>query len=227
MQRTIKENVEDIRRRITEACTRAERDPSEVTLIAVSKTRTAEEVMAAAACGIKDFGENKVQEILEKYPAVTAPVRWHMIGHLQTNKVKSITDKVCMIHSVDSLHLAEEINKRTPAGRTTDILLEINIAGEESKFGVKPEETQALINEILDKCPALVIKGLMTVAPAAEDPETVRPYFRALKELAVKNKLEILSMGMSSDFEVAIEEGATHVRVGTAIFGQRNYKREV
>ncbi|MEG0391766.1 MAG: YggS family pyridoxal phosphate-dependent enzyme [Anaerovoracaceae bacterium] len=205
--------------------------PEDVLLVAVTKTHTAEEMNVAIEEGVTDIGENKVQEILDKYEKVK-PVRWHMIGHLQTNKVKYIIDKVCMIHSVDSLKLAKEIDKRAAQhSLTMDVLIQVNSGKEENKFGTSAEETETLIEEILDTCPNLKIKGLMCVAPIVEELDEVRPYFREvkaqydkLKNICHKNlECEVLSMGMSHDYRVAIEEGSNLVRVGSAIFGQRVY----
>lgn len=217
----IKSNLEKVRGNLTD----------DVLLVAVTKTHSVSEINEAIDNGVTDIGENKVQEILDKYDSVK-PVRWHMIGHLQTNKVKYIIDKVDLIHSVDSLKLAKEISKRaTEHGKTMDILLQINIAGEESKFGVSPDESKDLLLSILNDCPALKIKGLMTVAPFAENPESVRSVFARAKkmyeEFALINHtrldFEYLSMGMTHDYTVAIEEGSNLVRVGTAIFGSRVY----
>lgn len=217
----IKSNLEKVRGNLTD----------DVLLVAVTKTHSVSEINEAIDNGVTDIGENKVQEILDKYDSVK-PVRWHMIGHLQTNKVKYIIDKVDLIHSVDSLKLAKEISKRaTEHGKTMDILLQINIAAEESKFGVSPDESKDLLLSILNDCPALKIKGLMTVAPFAENPESVRSVFARAKkmyeEFALINHerldFEYLSMGMTHDYTVAIEEGSNLVRVGTAIFGSRVY----
>ena len=208
-----------------------EKKPDNVLLVAVTKTRTAEEINRAIDCGITDIGENKVQEILEKYEYVK-PVRWHMIGHLQTNKVKYIIDKVSLIHSVDSLKLAKEINKRAAnKGLTMDILIQVNVAEEDSKYGIKVEETEPLIKEILNDFEHIRVRGLMTIAPFEENPENVRKYFRQLKSLfdslaTIKHErldFKYLSMGMTNDYEVAIEEGSNLIRIGTAIFGERNY----
>ncbi len=217
----IKANLEDIRAHI----------PEGVTLCAVTKTHTPQEINTAIDQGVTDIGENKVQEILEKYDQVK-PVRWHMIGHLQTNKVKQIIDKVCMIHSVDSLRLAQEIDKR--AGQkemTMDVLLQVNPAQEESKFGADVTQVEELLREILDTCPHVRIRGLMFVAPMAQDLETVRPYFAQVKRLYDECAkiahphldFQYLSMGMSHDYQIAIEEGSNLVRVGSAIFGTRVY----
>lgn len=228
---TIAENIKMIEEEKAAAAVRSGRNPEEVLLCAVTKNHTAEEINEAIDAGVTDIGENRVQEILEKYEHVKK-VNWHMIGHLQTNKVKYIIDKVCMIHSVDSLRLAEEISRRAGQhGIMMDILVEVNAAADEAKFGVDVESASALVNEILEKCPNIRIKGLMTIAPYAEDPEEVRPYFRQMKELfgalsEIKHErldFKHISMGMSNDRVIAVEEGATIIRVGTAIFGARNY----
>ncbi len=199
--------------------------PESVTLIAVTKTHSVEEINNAIDCGITDIGENKVQEILSKYDYVK-PVRWHLIGHLQTNKVKQIVDKVYMIHSVDSYHLAEEISKR--ASNKVNILIQVNAAGEVQKFGVAPSEVMELAHSI-SKLPNINLRGLMHIAPAVKNPEDVRIYFNKVKEIFDELKLQFgeqidtLSMGMSNDYEIAVDEGATCVRIGTAIFGERDY----
>ena len=216
----IKKNLEEIQATI----------PDGVLLVAVTKTRTVDEINEAIRLGITDIGENKVQEILEKYDKVS-PVRWHLIGHLQTNKVKQIIDKVDLIHSVDSMHLAIEINKRAAqAGIMINILVQVNAAQEESKFGVPSGETEALVKQILAECPQIIISGLMFIAPF-DDPHNVREYFADVKNQFDQLKkiqhprldFKVLSMGMSNDYQVAIEEGANLVRVGSAIFGTRNY----
>ena len=230
MPGTIKNRINEVRGRIGEAASRSGRSPEDITLIAVSKTYPASDVDDAAACGIRDFGENKVQELLIKQPECAGELRWHLIGHLQTNKVRSVVGRVCLIHSVDSLHLAEEIDRRAAAqGITQDVLLQVNAAGEDTKFGVSPDGLIPLAEGIAEKFVNVRIRGLMQIAPYAEDPEEVRKWFRKLRQL--KEELarrgftgsDILSMGMSHDFETAIEEGATHIRVGTAIFGERDY----
>ena len=202
-----------------------------VLLVAVTKTHTAMEINEAIDAGVTDIGENKVQEILDKYDKVK-PVRWHMIGHLQTNKVKYIIDKVSLIHSVDSMKLAQEIQKQAQRhGITMDILIQVNAAGEESKFGIEPGIVKELIMEILDNCPNVNVKGLMFVAPFAEDPEEVRGYFAQVAAMYNEYSkishprldFRYLSMGMSHDYLTAIEEGANLVRVGSAIFGSRVY----
>ena len=227
----IRTNLEKVRNNIKTAAGRANRDPGDVTLIAVSKTKPVPMLREAYDAGVRDFGENKVQEIVDKYPQLPSDIRWHLIGHLQTNKVKYIVDKVAMIHSVDSLKLAQEISRQAVKHNVTvDILIEVNVAEEESKFGVSVNDTCALCEQI-SLLPGIRIRGLMTVAPYVADPEENRPVFSALRQLLVdidsKNidnvVMDCLSMGMSGDYEVAIEEGATFVRVGTSIFGERNY----
>ena len=229
----VKENLMQVRDNIKKACEKAGRDSSEVTLIAVSKTKPVPMLAEAYDAGSRDFGENKVQEIMDKYPVLPADIRWHMIGHLQRNKVKYIVDKVRLIHSVDSLRLAEEISSQAEKKQVdVDILVEVNIAQEESKFGTSRAEALQLVEEIA-RLPHVHIQGLMTIAPFVENPEDNRKYFRQIKELSVdimqKNidnvNMSVLSMGMTGDYMVAIEEGATMVRVGTGIFGERNYNK--
>ena len=226
-------NLEQVRKNIELACRKAGRDPKEVTLISVSKTKPVSMLQEAYDAGSRDFGENKVQEIMDKVPQLPSDIRWHMIGHLQRNKVKYIVGKVALIHSVDTYRLAEEINiQAKKRGIIVPILVEVNIAGEETKFGTTAEDAMLLVEEI-SKLENVRIKGLMTIAPFVENPEDNRLYFRKIKQLSVditnKNidnvSMEILSMGMTGDYEVAIEEGATMVRVGTGIFGARNYKK--
>ncbi len=226
------ENVKKVEEKICAACQRAGRDRKDVTLIAVSKTKPVSDIEEVLKTGIRDFGENKVQELAQKYEVLTKDIRWHMIGHLQTNKVKYLPGKVCMIHSVDSEKLAVQIDKEAAkAGLTIPVLIEVNVAQEESKFGTACEDTIDLIRRI-SLLEHIRIKGLMTIAPYTDDPEENRPYFRKLRELAVdidsKNidnvDMTELSMGMTGDYEVAIEEGATFVRVGTGIFGERDYQ---
>ena len=225
------DNYKSVEEKVIQACKRAGRDPSEVTLIAVSKTKPISMIEELLPLGVRDFGENKVQELTETAEILSPEIRWHMIGHLQRNKVKYVVDKACLIHSVDSLRLAEEISKEAgKKNRTASVLLEVNVAGEESKFGIAPEEALPLAKEIAG-LPHIQIKGLMTIAPYTEDPENNRNFFRDLRKLSVDIAQEnidnvtmnVLSMGMTGDYEVAIEEGATHVRVGTGIFGERNY----
>jgi pyridoxal phosphate enzyme (YggS family) len=230
----IQENYKNILERKNAAAIRSGRQPDDVTLLAVTKTHGPDEINEAIDAGAADIGENRVQELLEKYDKVK-PVRWHLIGHLQTNKVKSIIDKVSMIHSVDSLRLAQEINKRAQQHNLTmDILIHVNSAEEESKFGIKTEETGQMIQDILDTCENIRIRGLMCIAPFEENPEDARVYFAEVKKLYDEyGKMEhphldfqYLSMGMSGDFHVAIEEGSNLIRVGTSIFGARDYSKK-
>ena len=225
------ENLAEVEKHICEACARAGRSRDEVTLIAVSKTKPVSMIEELIPGGTRDFGENKVQELVDKYEVLPKDIHWHLIGHLQRNKVKYVVDKACLIHSVDSMRLAETISEEgVKKGVTVPVLIEVNVAGEESKFGVTLEETEGLVREIA-KLPSIQIKGLMTIAPYVEDPEENRVHFSRLKQLSVdiKNKnidnvsMDVLSMGMTGDYQVAIEEGATMVRVGTGIFGERNY----
>ncbi len=228
---SIRDNLSEVEKRIQDACDRAGRDRSEVTLIAVSKTKPVSDIREAMDCGIRVFGENKVQEIRDKTEEIKEPLDWHMIGHLQTNKVKYLPGKVCMIHSVDKMSLAEEIEKQAAKNDLVmDVLCEVNMAGEDSKFGLTPEEAPDFVRSIA-AFPHVRVRGLMTIAPYTDDPESNREYFRGLKKMleALKEEnipgtqLDTLSMGMTGDYEVAIEEGATFVRVGTGIFGERNY----
>ena len=230
-------NIAQVEENINAACERAGRNASDVTIIAVSKTKPVSALQEAYDAGCRDFGENKVQEIMDKYDKLPGDIRWHMIGHLQTNKVKYIIDKVYMIHSVDSIKLADVISKEAVKhGVTAKILLEVNVAEEESKFGIDSEEVRALY-EHAASLPGIEVCGLMTVAPYTVDPETNRQYFVVLRQLSVDiirqnkdndnsghplDKIE-LSMGMTGDYQVAAEEGATMVRVGTGIFGERDY----
>lgn len=204
-----------------------------VTLIAVSKTKPISDIEELYHIGVRDFGENKVQELCEKYENLPKDIRWHLIGHLQTNKVKYIVDKVSLIHSVDSVHLANQIERECIKKNVeADILVQVNVAEEDTKYGLKVEETISMVKEIA-ALPHVHIKGLMTIAPFVDNPEDNREVFKALKKLSVdindKNIdnvcMDILSMGMSGDYEIAIEEGSTMVRVGTSIFGERNYNR--
>lgn len=229
----IKENLDLVELNITAACKRSKRDRSSVKLIAVSKTKPVSLIQEAYDCGCRDFGENHVQEIVEKYDKLPNDIRWHMIGHLQKNKVKYIIDKVCMIHSVDSYDLAEEISKRAVrAGIKMPILVEINTGGEISKSGISPDNAVEMVRT-LSRLPGIEVQGLMTVPPIAHIPEDNRPFFRMLYKLSVdineqkidNIKMGELSMGMSGDYQTAIEENATFVRVGTAIFGARDYNK--
>lgn len=225
------ENYKEVEKRVEEACKRAGRKREEVTLIAVSKTKPVSMIEELLPLNVRDFGENKVQELTAKAEILPSALHWHMIGHLQRNKVKYIIDKACIIHSVDSLRLAEEISKAAQKKQVTaKILIEVNVAEEESKFGVRTSELLPLI-EAISLLPNIAIKGLMTIAPYVENPEENRWIFQKLKNLSIDIKgknfdnvtMDVLSMGMTGDYEVAIEEGATHVRVGTGIFGERNY----
>lgn len=227
----IKENLEVVEKNIREACEKAGRDRSEVTLIAVSKTKPVSDIREAMACGITVFGENKVQEIRDKTAEIKEPLNWHMIGHLQANKVKYLPGVACMIHSVDNLKLAQEIEKQAAKhDLTMDVLIEVNMAHEDTKFGLSPEEAIPFVKEI-SALEHLNIRGLMTIAPYTDDPESNRVYFKGLRQLKddinALNipgvKMDTLSMGMTGDYQVAIEEGATFVRVGTGIFGERDY----
>ena len=228
----ISENIKEVKMNMEAACLKAGRDPESVELICVSKTKPVELLMEAYEAGARDFGENKVQELVDKWECMPKDIRWHMIGHLQRNKVKYIVDKVYLIHSVDSLRLAEEISKEAVKKNVdVNILIEVNVAGEESKFGASSDnETIELIRSIA-VLPNVHVKGLMTVAPYVEDAEENRIHFKNLCQLVVDIKKEnidnvsvdILSMGMTGDYKVAIEEGASYVRVGTGIFGERDY----
>lgn len=227
----VTENLKTVEEKICRACERAGRPREEVTLIAVSKTKPVEMIEEAMQSGITVFGENKVQEILEKQSVITQPLDWHMIGHLQRNKVKQLVGRTKRIHSVDSLRLAEQIqNDFAKKDAVADILIEVNVAKEDTKFGVMPEEAEELIRQIAT-FDHIRVHGLMTIAPYVENPEENRVHFRNLHKLLVdinsKNidniVMDELSMGMTGDYEVAIEEGATFVRVGTGIFGNRQY----
>ena len=227
----LSDNLEKVKERVKLAAIRANRNPDDVMLIAVSKTKPAEAVKEVYDCGIRDFGENKVQEICMKKEILPEDINWHMIGHLQRNKVKMVIDKACLIHSVDSIRLAKQISEEAVKKNiTVQILLEVNVAEEESKYGFSTEETEEVLREIA-AMPNILVRGLMTSAPYTENSEENRQFFRTLKQLCVDLKaknidntsMDYLSMGMTGDFEVAIEDGATHVRVGTAIFGERDY----
>lgn len=229
--KTLAKNYNAVKENIKKACEQAGRSQEEVTLLAVSKTKPVDMLMDVYHAGARDFGENKVQELVDKIPQLPSDIRWHLIGHLQRNKVKYIVDKVAMIHSVDSLRLAETIEKEAAKKAViVPILIEVNVAQEESKFGLKPEEVLPLIEQIADFS-HIRIKGLMTIAPYVDNAEENREIFRELKKLSVdiaaKNinnvTMSVLSMGMTGDYMVAVQEGATMVRVGTGIFGARNY----
>lgn len=225
------DNLHEVQENIRKACERSGRNPEDVTLIAVSKTKPVSDIEQIYAAGIREFGENKVQEMNDKQKVLPDDINWHMIGHLQRNKVKYIVDNVAMIHSVDSVRLAEEISKEAVKKNVSvDILVEVNVAKEESKFGLYTEDVLQFVEQI-SKLPGINVKGLMTSAPFVDNPEDNRQYFKKLKDLSVdinaKNidnvHMDFLSMGMTNDYVVAVEEGATHVRVGTAIFGHRDY----
>jgi len=224
---TIKNNLEIINEKIKKAALKANRNPEEIKLVAVTKTATIEQIKEAINAGVKIIGENKVQEAKEKYQILTADTEWHLVGHLQTNKVKYAIEIFDCIQTVDSIKLAKEIDKRSlQFGKTTNVLVEVNVSGEETKYGIKPEEVEPFLKEISEFY-RIRVRGLMTIAPIEEDKEKVRPYFRKLRELSkeiksknIKNvKMDYLSMGMTDDFEVAIEEGANMVRIGRGIFG--------
>ncbi len=217
---SIAARVEVVRAKIAAAAQRSGRSAADVTLIAVSKTWPASAVDAAAATGLRDFGENRVREGVSKAAEVTAPgIQWHLIGHLQTNKVRAALGAFGILHSVDSERLLRAIS--AAASTPVPLMLEVNVSGEPTKFGIAPAEVGGLLT-VAGNLPNLTVRGLMTVAPHVDDVEQTRPVFRALGELARANGLRDLSMGMTNDYEVAIEEGATHVRVGRAIFGERS-----
>lgn len=225
------DNYNNVQSIIDKTCERKGIDRSKVTLIAVSKTKPLSDLQQAYDAGCRDFGENYVQELVSKIPEMPKDIRWHLIGHLQRNKVKYVVGKVHLIHSVDSLRLAEEISKESvKLGVITNVLLEVNVAGEESKWGGSLDETIELVKQAA-MLPGISVKGLMTVAPYVDDAEENRQVFVKLRQLSVdidtqnidNISMEILSMGMTGDYTVAVEEGATHVRVGTGIFGARNY----
>jgi len=229
MLTSIVENLQNVRERVAEAAQKAGRKPEDIQIIAVTKTVDIPQIEEVIGAGITAIGENRVQEVMRKYPLLQEKVDWHLIGHLQTNKVKYIIDKVCLIHSVESIPLAQEISKRAgQKGIVMPILVQVNVAEEETKFGLKVEEVIPFIREIA-KLDGLKVEGLMTMAPFVENPEDARPVFRELRILAEKIKQEAipgvemkhLSMGMTNDYQVAVEEGATLIRVGTGIFGKR------
>ena len=226
----VQENISKVEKKINAACSRAGRSQEDVTLIAVSKTKPIEMIEEALACGKREFGENKAQELKQKYEALSKDIKWHFIGHLQTNKVKYVVGRACLIHSVDSYHLAEAIETESAKRDViSHILIEVNVAREDSKFGIHEEEAMELVCAVA-KLPHIKIEGLMTIAPFVENPEQNRKIFSKLYKLSVdiasKNidnvSMGALSMGMTNDYEVAVEEGATYVRVGTAIFGSRS-----
>jgi len=223
----IKNNLKIINVKIKKAALKASRNPEKIKLVAVTKTAAIEQIKEAINAGVKIIGENKVQEAKEKYQILSADIEWHLVGHLQTNKVKYAVEIFDLIHSVDSIKLAKEIDRRSlQFGKITNVLVEVNISGEKTKYGIKPEEVIPFLKEI-SEFPRVWIRGLMTIAPIVEDKEKARPYFRKLRELSkeiksknIKNvKMDYLSMGMTEDFEIAIEEGANVVRIGRGIFG--------
>lgn len=232
---SIKSNLINIEKRINDSCKNSDRNKEEVKLIAVTKTVDIDAVNEAIECGVTDVGENKPQELARKYEVIGDRVKWHLIGSLQTNKVKYIIDKVYMIHSIDRLSLCDEIQKRAQSiDRQINCLIQVNISKEESKHGILEEDAIDFIKNISSNYPNIRVKGLMTMAPNTDDKNLIKSVFRGLKDLANKIdheninnvSMEALSMGMSNDFEIAIEEGATFVRVGTSIFGQRNYNKK-
>ena len=219
--RDIPQNLERVREAIADACVRSGRSVHEVLLIGVSKTVEAERIRIAIAAGVLALGENRVQEAKDKIDALGHPVPWHLIGHLQTNKARDAARLFDWVHSVDRLELAQELDRRARAiGRTLEVLLEVNVGEEPQKSGVRPDELKPLLDAAAG-LHALHVRGLMAIPPAAADPDATRPHFRRLRELRDQAGLQHLSMGMSADYAVAIEEGATMVRVGTAIFGAR------
>lgn len=231
----IQDNLQAVREKIAAVCAKCNRNPNDITLIAVSKTKPVSMLQDAYRLGVREFGENKVQELSDKYQVLPNDIHWHLIGHLQRNKVKYVVDKAALIHSVDSLRLAEEIQKEaTKKQVTASVLLQVNVAKEESKSGFYNEELMEAVEKIsaLDR---IRIQGLMTIAPFTEEPEENRQFFSMLRQLSVDIKqknidnvsMNILSMGMTGDYPVAIEEGATHIRVGTGIFGIRDYNRNL
>jgi len=225
----IKSNIEEVRKRVEKAALKSGRNPGDIKIIGVTKTVDTDRIMKAIDAGIVDLGENRVQELLEKYDKINRECRWHLIGHLQTNKVKYIIDKVSLIHSVDRIELVQEIQKRAEKiGRIVDVLVQVNVAEEESKFGIRTSEALDFVKEV-SRFENIKVRGLMTIAPLVENPETVRYVFRELRKLLIDIRqenidninMDFLSMGMSNDFEIAVEEGSNMIRVGTAIFGRR------
>ena len=226
------DNYNEVRKNIDEAAKRVGRNPEEITLVAVSKTKPLEDIEELRAEGVMEFGENKPQELKEKYDNISAPVHFHQIGHLQTNKVKYVINRAVLIHSLDSIKLAEAIEKEAAKNdKIAEVLVEVNYAEEDSKFGITKETAADFIKEVAKNFPHIKIKGLMTIAPFVDDPEENIPVFRGMKQLLLdiisenidNVDMNVLSMGMTNDYIVAVEEGATMVRVGTAIFGERNY----
>jgi pyridoxal phosphate enzyme (YggS family) len=233
MSEQIQDNYKQVRAIVDETCKRVGRKPEDVTLIAVSKTKPLSDIEKLIKIGVIEFGENKPQELREKFDNVSTPVRFHQIGHLQTNKIKYIINKTVLIHSVDSLKLAQAIEKEAAKRDIhVNVLIEVNYSGEKSKFGIPKDEALGLIQEIASSYRHIHIRGLMTIAPLVDDPEQNRPIFKGMHELLLDIKsqnidnvdMSVLSMGMTQDYVVAIEVGATMIRVGTAIFGERDYK---
>jgi len=219
----VRENLQQVKEKVCQAAARAGRDLEKVKIIAVTKRVAVPRMLEVVREGIVDLGENRVQELTEKIPALPQGLHWHMIGHLQTNKVKYVVGAVDLIHSLDSWSLAQEINRQADKlGVVSRVLIQVNISGEETKFGLAPAELPDFLSALKD-LPKIAVQGLMTVAPNVENLEEVRPYFRELRLLAAKHNLEHLSMGMTNDYEVAVEEGADLLRLGTAIFGSREY----
>lgn len=223
----IVKNFREVKERVAAAAFRAQRNPEEILIIAVTKNQTIGTIKEGIQAGINIIGENRVQEFTKKYDAIGNSAQWHLIGHLQKNKVKYIVDKVSLVHSLDSLDLAEEIEKRAAkVSATVSVLVQVNVSGEESKFGINASEVLSFVETVSDRFKRVSIKGLMTVAPFVENPQEARPYFRFLRELSEKVaeagipgvEMKYLSMGMTNDFEVAVEEGANMVRIGRAIF---------
>lgn len=227
----LKDNINNVEKKILESCLKSGRNRAEIRLIAVSKTHTIEEIEEAADSGATDFGENKAQELNAKFPNILKPVYWHFIGHLQTNKVKYVIEPAEFIHSVDSIKLAEEIDKRAKSiNKVQKVLLEINTSDEETKFGLTSEKDILDVADYCRNCGNIDLKGLMTMAPYTDDEKIIRSCFvklRSIKDSMNKKDFNLneLSMGMTNDFEIAIEEGATMIRVGTAIFGERDYSK--
>jgi pyridoxal phosphate enzyme (YggS family) len=226
---TVIANLENLRARVAAAAARTGRDPGGIKVVAVTKTVEPERIKAAFRCGITDFGENRVQELVQKADILNVECKWHLIGHLQTNKVKYIIDRVCLVHSLDSIELAHEIDRRAKrAGRVMEVLVQVNVAGERTKYGIEPAAALPFVKEV-SRMENIRIRGLMTIAPLVSDPEKVRWVFAGLRQLLIDIRkenidnvsMDYLSMGMSNDFEVAIEEGANIIRPGTVIFGKR------
>jgi pyridoxal phosphate enzyme (YggS family) len=219
---SLKYNLSLLEERINRACVRANRRREDITLIAVTKTHSVETIQKAYDLGVRDLGENRVQELLKKKDELPNDIRWHLIGHLQSNKAKYIAPFIHSVHSIDSIETAKELSKRAEQqSRMIDVLIEINVAGESTKEGIAPTDCKELLHKISEEGTSLIVRGLMTVAPYEEDPERVSPYFRELRKLRDEFGLKDLSMGMTNDYEVAIEEGTTMIRIGSALFGNR------